>query len=514
MSEYLSGFRPNEFSTEQRENHPKENFTIEQQARDYFKTYFDRVIINEETARIAHPDVMDLEFAINSRAESIALEAINRNNEMADIITSNGFVELLNEQRSLRGDCAVGIEVCIDGRIATAHTAGPAANVHEAMAGSADTSISTLTGDVILKSQTVVQAIEQRPKQEAWQLVQLAFAHGVVSQNPDGSYEVESNCGAMAAEAEAAMEQDLPFNHDDLIAQNFEKLIPSLEAITRTYNAAATAAGKPELQKVGVRAVYDTKSQGILIGYGEENPLFSTALTKAYEEELQEQLPRIFRDTKLSRPGYYRETYTEIGRYFEKERHTTQIISYLMEHKGFQREMQQSAGRLTELKGLTPDQLKAIQFKMARGMAFQYLTGLHKQELPSEHKEQYQAITIDDGYGVTVGKNDPEVQVFAANTATIPEAVNHVLTQVKLMDHYSPKKPYVLFISSGIAEGNGVENNPEVRKQARANVGRMFNGITQNKEIANLIAAGILVPVPAIVTSRNGYVIEIPPLLR
>lgn len=80
------------------------------------------------------------------------------------------------------------------------------------------------------------------------------------------------------------------------------------------------------------------------------------------------------------------------------------------------------------------------------------------------------------------------------------------------MDHYSPQKPYVLFVSSGIAEDSA--NDTEVRKQARATVGRTFNGITQNSEIAALITAGILIPVPAIVSSRNGYVVEVPNLLQ
>lgn len=515
MSEFQK-YQPNE---DERSNVPniERNKDVATQTREYFSTFLQKVRFDADTARNVYPNVFNIEFAVIPRAETIATEAIQRNNQMADIITSPEFIDLLQEQRQLRGDCAVGMEVCIDGRIATAHTAGPAANIHEAMAGRADTTTSTLTGEVMLKSQTVEQAVESRPYQDSWQLVEMAFAHGEVMEHPDGTYEVKSNCGAMAAEAEKAKASGTPFNHEDLIAQNFENLMPSLEAISRTYNASAKSAGKPELEKVGVRAVYDTKTQGMLIGYGEDNPIFSTALTRQYEAELREQLPRIYRDPRLSQPGYYRETFTQIGRYLEKERHTTQIISYLMEHRDFQWEMQDAAERLTELQGLTSDQLRAIQFKMARGMAFQYLTGLHRQELSpehpfSKHNEQYQAITIDDGYGATVGKNDPEVQVFSANTATIPEAVDHVVTQVTLMDHYNPQKPYVLFISSGIAED--ATENTEVRKQARATVGRTFNGITQNKQIADLVHAGVLIPVPAIVSSRNGYVVEVPNLLQ
>jgi len=500
-----------------RRDKEKQKKDIDTQIKEYFGTFLHKVKFDAQRAQSVYPDVLNIEFAVVPRAETITTEAIHRNNQMADIITSPAFRELLNEQRELRGGCAVGMEICIDGRIADVHTVGVAANVHEEMAGLAGTSISKLSGEIILRSQTIEQAVESRPYQDSCQLLEIGYAHGIVIINPNNSISVTSNCGAMAKFQEEAAARGEPFRTNDLIGENFQLLTPSLEAITRTYNAAAQAAGVPQLERVGVRAVYDTATQGTLLGYGEENPFFSTAILRKYEDELRDDLPRLCHDERLRQPGYFRETFTSIDRYLDKERLTTQIISYLMDHRGFQREMADAAGRLSELQGLTAEQLRALQFKMARSMAFQYLTGLHKQELSPEHpfsrhNERFQAITIDDGYGATVGKHDPEIQVFAANTATITEAVEHVKTKTALMNHYSPQKPYVLFICSGIAENSA--NDPEVRKQARATVGRTFNGITQNSDIADLIKAGILIPVPAIVSSRNGFVVEVPNLLR
>jgi len=85
--------------------------------------------------------------------------------------------------------------------------------------------------------------------------------------------------------------------------------------------------------------------------------------------------------------------------------------------------------------------------------------------LPTIHSsgvnEGHAAMTLEDAYGATLGLNDPERQVFTANTATIPEAVDHIVTQSTLMDKTKPR-PHLLVISSGIAEDT--IDNDEVRK--------------------------------------------------
>lgn len=463
-----------------------------------------------EDQGLLHPTV-----EVPDRAEQIVRIAVNRNNAMADVLSSAPYRATQERERQLRGEAAVGKIVCIDGRIATAHTSGTIEGVQESMGGCVDTSISKLTGQVELKSQTLDRAIEERPVQEASEVLEIDYAHGQVSYQENGDITAESDCGAMKkfeAEAEA---RGNPFETTDLIAENFRLMEPAVEAITRKYNLSASDAGKKPLDKVVIRAVFDTRSQGTLLGYGDQNvPFFTSAVLEALEPQLFLDLRD---DPRLREPGYFRQSFTQIDRYLDKEERTADLIEYFMGNRDYRRSLREATDRLDELQGLTPNQQQALAFSLAKTMAFQWLTGLYKRELApshpfSRHNEQFQAITVDDGYGATVGQHDPEVQVFAANTATIPEAVDHVKTKNLLMDHYAEGKPYVLFISSGIAES--AANNPDVRKQARATVGRTFKGITQNDDIAEAVRSGTLIPVPAIVTSRSNRVIEIPNLLR
>lgn len=524
MSKEFGSFLPEAFLSHQldgggisREQRKTEKRTdIAHQVDTYFASLRSNIQFDAAAIQSVYAD-HDLLYPIvevTDRAEQIVRTAIDRNNRMADVLSSAVFKTTLDRERELRGECAVGKIVCIDGRIATAHTSGAIEGVQESMGGCVDTTTSKLTGKIELKSQTLDRAIEERPAQDAPEVLEIDYAHGEVTYRDNTLLEAESNCGAMKkfeSEAEARGE---PFSSGDLIKENFRLMEPAVEAITRKYNTAAEALNKPALEKVVMRAVFDTKTQGTLLGYGDNQlPFFTSAML----EQLEDQISLDLRDSHLREPGYYRQSFTQIDRFLDKEQDTATLIEYFMGNKTYQRHLNEASHRLSELQGLTDAQQRALSFSLAKTMAFQWVTGLYKRELSpthpfSQHNEQFQAITVDDGYGATIGKNDPEVQVFAANTATLPEAIDHIKTKNILMDHYSDGKPYVLFISSGIAES--AANNFDVRKQARATVGRTFKGITQNDEIAQAVKSGVLIPVPAIVTSRTNRIIEVPNLLK
>jgi len=499
------------------QRNPEQTAPVQQQIGEYFATLrtnlnFDPIAVNNA---YSNEGLIQPQAEISDRAEEVTRRAVDRSNKMANIITSPLFKETQERQREMRGDCATGKIVCIDGRIATAHTSGTIEGVHEPMGGCVDTSISTLTGNIEIKSQTLDRAIEERPKQVANQILEIDLAHGEITYDGNGRLEIKSNCGAMQKFQADALDQGKPFSSDDLIQENFRLMEPSIQAMSRKYNAAAEAIGKSTLEKVVIRGVFDTKTQGTLFGYGDKQPPF---FTSAMLEQLEpEMLLDLRDDPRLRDPGYFRQSFTQIDRFLDKEQRTTDLIEYFMGNSTFRRSVKSATHSLSELQGLTDQQEQALAFSLSKNMSFQWLTGLYKRELSSthpfsNHNEQYQAITVDDGYGATVGRNDPEVQIFTANTATLPEAIDHVKVKISLMDHYSETKPYVLFVCSGIAES--AADNHDVRKQAIATVGRTFRGITQNPDIANKILSGVLIPVPAVVTSRSNRVIEIPNLLR
>jgi len=449
-------------------------------------------------------------FEIADRAEAVVVEAVNRNNSMADIVNSHAFKETQERQIQQRGRAVVGKIVCIDGRMATAHTSGLTEGVHESLGGCVDTATSKLTGREELKSQTLDRAIADRPFQDVSQLLEIDKAHGRITYQ-SGEIDVASNCAAIVKAREEAARRGEPFESDDLVAENFRLMLPAARAITTRYNSAAIRAGQPELEKVVIRAFYDTDTQGTLLGFGENQPpLFTSALLEQLVPEIYQDLAN---DPRLREPGYYRSSFTRIDRFLDKEERTTDLIDYLLDNTTFRRAIADAANRLEELQGLTDEQKQALAFSLAKTMAFQWLTGLFKRGLApdhpfAKHNEKFQALTKGDGYGATVGRNDPEVQVFAANTETFPEAIDHILTKSNLMGQNGAHLPYVLFICSGIAEQHMFD--PEVRKGAVANVGTAFKGIMNNDEIARLVLSGKVIPVPVILSSRSNRVVEIP----
>ena len=107
-----------------------------------------------------------------------------------------------------------------------------------------------------------------------------------------------------------------------------------------------------------------------------------------------------------------------------------------------------------------------------------------------------------------VGQYDPSEQAFGAVVSNKDQAVEHIKTELSLLDaNGKAKPPYILFISNAVdeASGNG-------RKQARANVARNFRFIVENEEIAQAVKDGIIVPIPVIITNRSRTIIEVPNL--
>lgn len=448
---------------------------------------------------------------IVDRAESIIHEAVSRQNAMADQRSSSEYLKAMAEQEEMKDQCEIGEILCIDGRRLSAHTSRPVIGISKTMAGIPDTYTSKITGETMLASQSLQRIIEERPNKKISMLLQILEAHADVTQMENGEIKATSNCGAMKIYRDQEAARGEPFESDDLILENFKLMEKPIQAITEKYNTGSRRSGKDLPEQVAIRTVMDINSQGILLGYGDtEQPFFTTSFLKRIEDEMKQDL---LHDEKLS-PGYYRQSFTMIDRFAEKEMKATELIRYFLNNQEFVTEVGHALSRLSELQGLNKQQQQALKFTLAKTMAFQWQTSLYKKEFSQNHpylnhNEQFMAISLDDGYGATVGESDPELQVFTANTASVKETIKTVKTK-KLLMSQNPhiKKPYVLFICGGIAQ-NAIDN-PEVLKQSRATLARNFTEITQ--QIAEDVTPGIIFPVAALVENRSGRVIEIPNL--
>lgn len=465
---------------------------LDSQLSNYLRYFYAGIELSPVSLQL-FPGTENVKAELERKALNQSLEIAERNNEVANILRSPEYNILLERQRKQKGECAMGVSNCIDGRIPTVHLLGFIAGVSETMAGVLQTVKSKLDKRIRLKSQTLDQSISGRPSQDYSDLLEIFLAH--------------VHCGAMAKWAKERKGGPEEFKSDDLISENLNLFKEGLEAVTRIYNNSAVSVGREPLKKVGIKAVYDPESMGVTFGYGEQNPISTT--------QLAEQLSPEFAEFH----GKFAASFTDLGKFIEKETAVTDLIDKLYSNDSFNKAIVSALSELDELKDLTPDQQNAFRFFVAKFTASQILTGIHVGDVPlnhpfTEHSEKYMTITVDDGLNVNVGQYDPQEQVFAAVVTDKEDAIDHILTEKSLMDNANKTtRPYILFISSALAEDAPQKTETGrpsgALKQARANLAKNFRDITEDPRIVDLIRSGEIVPIPTIITNRSRQIVEV-----
>lgn len=460
------------------------------------------------------PDLTDMEKEQRKKhaADTIG-HAIYRNNKMSEVLSSDEYDKVRERTDALLGDCKIGVVCCIDGRLNVALMFGTSADVSKQMAAVLPTEISPDTGKITIDSSTVRVAVVNAPNKEKSNLLELFVVHAT-SESKDADPEMsdlESNCAAVLLIREKELREGRMVNQD-LIRANFDFLDDGVEAVERTYNSSAEIHGKPQLDKIAVRIVYDTESMGFVLNYGEDYPLFTTDLTSKYSPLISQLSSQ---DIRFQHPGALRFSYTSEELYAKNENMMLDIIELLMTNDEFISEInyacENSEG--SELCGLNESQMKGMRYIMARNVAFQYLTGVHLEHLSikhfGSHNEVHMSIARDDGHGIVVGGMDTESQVFSAATSRIENAVEHIHTMTALMDKQPSPKPYVLFITEGIEESSATDKGSIDSISSR--VDNIYKEIQKDPKIAELVRKGDLIMIPVIQTSLTGRIVHIPP---
>ena len=464
------------------------------QMHDYLHYYSAGVRWIPESLAGNYPNTDHPRAEISRSSSEQILAFLRRNIEVNRVLNSEKYRDLMARQRVLKGRAAIGVTGCIDGRDPYIHLFGWTAGVSETMAGVVGTYTSNVDGKKRLKSPTIEQSISHRPESTDSELLEIFLAH--------------EHCGAMTKWAQKGGINGSVFDtNSDLIAENLVLFDPGINAIERRYNSAAIALSKQPLERIGIKAVYSPKTMGIEIGYGTADSISTTKLAST--------LSQSFPEYHLK----YRNDFHKLERFLSKEEDVTDLIEDLYRNVEFL-EAIGTVSQGEELKGLTKAQMDAVKFVLAKVLANQILSGTYL-NLESEekgdhahpfeaHAEAYMAITIDDGLNMTVGQHDPEMQVFGATVPTAQDAVEHIVTEVSLLDKTGRRtKPYIIFISNAVAQNMEKQG---ALKQARAVLSTHFSQIIENRRVSKMIRSGVLVPVPVIIQNRTNQIVEIPNL--
>lgn len=431
--------------------------------------------------------------------KSTSLSIINRNNKVAEILKSPFYKEVIENDKKLKGPCAVNIDICIDGRIPDIHLLGLTGNTWETAAGIIELRESPLDGTLELESSRLTEAIIERTEKENPQMLQILVSHTSLSEHrrlsEDNFKELpDHGCGKMKK-----MYLDGEVTNRDLIAANLEIHDKSATAFTDLYNRAAEANKVTPLKKVAMSAVYDTDTMGILLGYGTDNELFTTDITRNIvdDQTINSELTEI-----AGEAGSMKDEFTNVDKIIELETKVMSTTEYLMNNESFKNSFERYSN--TYLQDYTEEQKNALFYTLSRNIAFQRTSGVYERQESHEHThpfvhhgEGYQSISMD---GAIVGEFDPEVQVFGAMVSSYPEAIDHIKIQTGLMESIkATEPPYIIFLSNSISNGA----TPEILERARGQLRVLFREIKSDPDIMNWIKTGKLVPVPVLIDSKT-----------
>lgn len=427
---------------------------------------------------------------------------IERNNFMADVLEGTEFMQILAREKALRGDAKVGAVVCIDGRVGTMHVFGRTVNVWEEPA-----SLIPVTEIGTLHSPRFSENLKATAREER-DLVEIVTCHR--------SLTTDHHCGRVMGGQKA---YEPGFNEHKSAVEVARELIikRTVPAVEGGYKKIQVHEGKNPLKSVAVPMEVDTDTLGLELltpdgkdGFSSTRELMKTGLREKIEHVTSEHLGGF---------GSHKATFTDADHFTQYYSSVIALTEVLMNDAsntfGLRKRVQSFID--THYAGLTKDQQQAVAFTLIRSVSMQYMTGLGEvgQDGPNHHFAHHEetnrmALSLS---GKTVGRFDPEEQIFGSTPSTPEEAVVDVKIKLGLLDgNPHSKKPYYLFLSEPVEmrlwkEAQIGENQTVTRTLGALH--QLCDVVSGDPAIQQRIANGELVLVPVLVDENSGRVLKL-----
>lgn len=441
---------------------------------------------------------LGMENVVEKQQEKV-LRILDRNNNIAKLIESagpDGYKPVVSEEIKLRGEAKLGYVYCIDGRIPTIFIAGRFANAWEEPAGLIGMS-ETDSGEHIPKSTILGQALEEAVRENR-DVLEVFFAH-------TGTINGPNTCGYMNQ-----LKADLNLGDEvDLTAENIRRFeTEDIPAVTEFYNRVSLQKGKTPLSRVGISAVYETDTMGMVLNYGQEGRQFSTT---DFINSIKDEVEFVIGE-HLGVFGSMREGFSDPENFIKVTQKVLEVTKFIMGQNRFTDVIDPYLAE--NYSDLTGSQLQALRFMLVRTMALQYVTGLSISEPGvghtfTHHQEDYLSVSLA---GKPVGRFDPKEQVFASTPSDTVTAVKDIQLKLSLMDKHDAKKPYILFVSNPVKKADWdkyVANESEAINRNVALNASLFKTIVADRNLKSRIKDGSLIVVPVLVDQNTGEVLEV-----
>ncbi len=436
---------------------------------------------------------------ISQRDRKRIWETIERNNHVAKTLSSPLYRKIVKSKRELSKEVSIGFVFCIDGRIPAIFLGGRFARHFEIPAGEISIIRRKSDGRIIPDSSDLNEALRKTATSND-DLLEIVFAHTSLS-NP------HHGCGAMIAKMRAGLlDPKLSLEEANLKIIR-DRTIP---AISNIYNEFRIQQGNEPLKMVGISALFDTDTFGIILNYDlrkANNSLSTTDLTNKYASELDEYFIKnnlVF--------GSFKEKFSDLKFLIPLSQNTLKIVEALLNKKIAPKLLDEIGEYINKFySDLTEDQKQALIFVLLRNIAFQYLTGLAKFKKKSadhpflEHGESFLAVAMR---GTTIGKFDPQNQGFASSPSDPKQAISNINTMLSIMGDSSKLKPYILFVCNSVNSRDLRENNQVIQRIIGSNAG-LLRDIIEDKKLGEMIEKGEMIPVPVLIEEDSREVLKI-----
>lgn len=477
-------------------------------AREVFRRLYKNNRLNIQESKKSLEEQLDLYLEhlgahmghqVSDRDQDRIWAIIERNNQVAKILENPNFRSLVKKERQLLGSTILGLVFCIDGRIPAIFLGGRFARHFEIPAAEISVIKRKSDGKLVPDSTDLNEGLRRVATDED-DLLEIVCAHTSLLDPHHG-------CGAMAAKRNANLLDPKLSNEQANLKIIKEKSIP---ALTNIYNEFRQQHGLEPLKVVGISALYDTDTFGIILNYDlrdQHDSLSTTQLTTKYQDTLDD----FFIKNNLVF-GAFKDKFSELKFLTPFSKNIVQIIEAILDSKVAPDLLQEVNDYIEQhYIELTDSQQKALRFILIRNIAFQYLTGLCKVKKSTLH---HPFATHEEGYmsvamrGATIGKFDPASQAFASTPADPGQAIHNINTMLSIMGDSAKIKPYILFICNSVNNRDLRENNHIIQRLMGSNAG-LLRDIIADKKLGGMIENGELIPVPVLIEEDTRELLKI-----
>ncbi len=428
---------------------------------------------------------------------------IDRNDFINRELNSERYNRVREKERHQKANVIMAATACVDPRVPR-YIFGREISMIKVPQGEITTIRRPSDNKRIPKSATLRQGIRNAAESDR-ELFEFFFVHTDTINNVHGC----SGMGNVLADLDG--HDSIDFNEKHAISQEPTAVDANIrlsvqtteEAITNYYNICRKMAGKVKVARVGITAIYDTDTIGIIVRKDGED-LSTTDLTNKHLDEIS---------TLSGQQGKYAETFTDeryLLDFLEDVADTTETLL------NSDNQLVQEVDKFLQkhYSDLTGNQHAAARWGLVRMCSVKYLIG-NLQNVNGKPNHSFVDQVADSPISISLngealGEFDTK-QHFWSSPGSIKAAISETDLQTsvvrKIPGHST--KPTAVFVCSSADDEDASKRNKGYGRTLELNE-MLVDELVVSREVGTLLLNDKIIIIPTVISDTTRLVIEIP----